>query len=421
MPVRRRWIASRHRLGYAAVICKLDICKSVCLCYFAKRTSGHEMIKQVRVNIRTAVNAAKIRTEKRNGRDVMVIPSATLPDGVVMNGIRYPAAAIDASYQTLDRTLAPLGHPKASDGSFLSAKDPEAINRHHIGAWNENVRREGGRVLVDKVIDLELANATEGGKRVLAALKKGDPIHTSTGLLATLKPLENDADAAYEVEDMVFDHDAILLDEPGAATPEQGVGMLVNGQQIEVINSDLEERADEQLDWAVESLMRAVEQRAKVPMLKRIKDTLLQLVGAGDGETESGEETEKEAPMAFTPEEAAAMKEQIANMQTAIDKLTGADVSKKMDEMTNALTAINERFAAEDAAKTAAADAEKAAMAEKVANAGLMTADEAKAAPIEALRVLANTITAPTAAPIMGHFINRKAPADLASLFPSEA
>lgn len=379
------------------------------------------MSKRVRINIRTIANVAKIRKEKRNGRDVMVIPSATLPDDVVMNSIRYPAAAIEASYRTLDRTLAPLGHPKSADGSFLSAKDPEAINRHHIGAYNENVRREGGRVLVDKVIDLELANATEGGKRVLEAIKKGEPIHTSTGLLATLKPLENDADAAYEVEDMVFDHDAILLDEPGAATPEQGVGMLVNGKQIEVINSDLEERADEQLDWAVESLMRAVEQRAKVPMLKRIKDTLLQLVGAGDGETETDEETEKETLMAFTPEEAAAMKEQVANMQAAIDKMTGADISKKMDEMTNALTAINARFKAEDDAKAAAADAEKSAMAEKVANAGLMTAEEAKAAPIEALRVLANTIDVPTAAPIMGHFINRKAPVDLASMFPSEA
>ena len=147
------------------------------------------MTKQVRVNIRTLVNAAQIRKEKRAGRDVMVIPSATLPDGVVMNAIRYPAEAIEASYKTLDRTLAPLGHPKSADGGFLSAKDPEAINRHHIGAWNENVRREDGRVMLDKVIDLELANATEGGRRVLEAIKKGDPIHTSTGLLATLKQI----------------------------------------------------------------------------------------------------------------------------------------------------------------------------------------------------------------------------------------
>lgn len=377
------------------------------------------MTKQVRVNIRTLVNAAQIRKEKRAGRDVMVIPSATLPDGVVMNAIRYPAEAIEASYKTLDRTLAPLGHPKSADGGFLSAKDPEAINRHHIGAWNENVRREDGRVMLDKVIDLELANATEGGRRVLEAIKKGDPIHTSTGLLATLKPLENDDAAKFEVADMVFDHDAILLDEPGAATPEQGVGMLVNGQQIEVINSELAEQADREMDWAIESLVRAMDRKAKVPMLERIKQTLLSIIGTGEGEPETDDE--KEAKMAFTPEEAKDLKETVANMKSKLDEMTGETAKKQMSEMANAIASINARFEAEDAAKAAAAEAEKADMAEKVSNAGLMTAEEAKAAPVEALRVLANTLKIQTAAPIIGAFVNRKSAPDLASQFPSEA
>lgn len=377
--------------------------------------------KQVRVNIRTVVNAAKIRTEKRNGREVMVIPSATTPDGVVMNGIRYGAAAIAASYKGLNRTLAPLGHPKGADGGFLSAKDPEAINRHHIGAWNENVRHEGGRVLLDKVIDLELANATEGGKRVLAAIKKGDPIHTSTGLLATLKPLENDAEAKFEVEDMVFDHDAILLDEPGAATPDQGVGMLVNGAMIEVINSELAEQADRQLDYAIEEIARAMERKARVPMLDRIKKTLLSILGTGEGDQEPEDETtEKEGLMAFTPEEAEALKNSVAAMQQKLDKLTGDDVAKQFEAMNAGLAAINERFAAEDAAKAAAAASEKDDLAEKVANAGLMTAEAAKAAPVEALRVLANTIHPQLAAPIIGRFANTKQAPDLAAMFPHE-
>lgn len=372
------------------------------------------MSKQVRVNVRTVVNAAKIRTEKRNGRDVMIIPSATLPDGVVMNNIRYPAEAIDASYKSLERALAPLGHPKGADGGFLSAKDPEAINRHHIGAYNENVRREGGRVLLDKVIDLELANATEGGKRVLEAIKKGDPIHTSTGLLATLNKLDNDPDAKFEVAEMVFDHDAILLDEPGAAGPDQGVGMLVNGQQIEVINSEIEESAEREVDWAVEQVFRAMEAKAKAPMLKRIKDTLLSLIGTGEGEdTDEQPATAKEAPMAFTEEEAAMLKEQVANMQKSLDKVTGNDIA-------NQLAALNERFAKMDEEAAAKAGAEKDGLADKVVNAGLMDAEAAKAAPVEALRVLVNTIQNQTAAPILGHYINKQQTPDLASLFPSE-
>mgnify|MGYP001359773601 CR=1 FL=1 len=375
------------------------------------------MNKQVRVNIRTAVNAAKIRTEKRNGREVMVIPSATLPDGVVMNQIRYPAAAIAASYRSLERSLAPLGHPKANDGGFLSAKDPEAINAYHIGAFNENVRQENGRVLMDKVIDLSLANATEGGRRVLEAIKKGEPIHTSTGLIASLKPLENDSEAQFEVEDMIFDHDAILLDEPGAATPDQGVGMLVNGQKIEVINSDYVDQVDRRFDYAIEEVARALEAKAKQPMMQRIKDTLLSLLGTGEGSNAT--EDEKEAKMAFTPEEAEELKNSVSAMQAKLDKLTGEGTEKQIEAMNAALAQINARFEAEDQAKLAAAEAEKAELEETVVNHGLLDKEAAKEASIETLRALANV--AVTAAPIVGHYVNQqKGTIDLAAQFPKE-
>ena len=101
-------------------------------------------MNQVRVNIRTAVNSSKIRRERRDGRDVIVVPSATLPDGVVMNGVRYPAEEISKSFASLDGTPAPLGHPTLN-GSFVSASDPRGMVRGFVGAWNENVRQEGGR------------------------------------------------------------------------------------------------------------------------------------------------------------------------------------------------------------------------------------------------------------------------------------
>src|SRR5690606_39194565 len=65
----------------------------------------------VRVNVRSVANTAAIRREKRNGRDVIIVPSATLPDNVVMNGILYPAEEIAKSFKGLERTPAPLGHP----------------------------------------------------------------------------------------------------------------------------------------------------------------------------------------------------------------------------------------------------------------------------------------------------------------------
>lgn len=143
-------------------------------------------MKTVRVNIRSLANAGAIRREKRNGRDVVIVPSATLPDDIVMNDIMYPADEIAKSFASLERTPAPLGHPMIN-GAFVSARDPEGINLGWIGAWNENVRRENGRVFLDKVIDVETASRSDGGKRVLEAIDNGGPIHTSTGLLALLE------------------------------------------------------------------------------------------------------------------------------------------------------------------------------------------------------------------------------------------
>src|SRR3990167_7613591 len=193
-------------------------------------------METIRVNIRTAVNAAAIRREMHNGREHIVVPSFTLPDGVVMNGGMFPKEEIDASYAGLDGTLAPLGHPQV-DGKYVSAREPEAINAYHVGAFNRNVKRVGNRVSIEKFIDVEYAKNTEGGRAVLAAIDKGEPIHTSTGIMLEREMTPNADGYEWIARNMAFDHDAILLNQEGAATPAEGVGMLVNRQLV--INSVL--------------------------------------------------------------------------------------------------------------------------------------------------------------------------------------
>lgn len=188
---------------------------------------------RVQVNIRTRVNAESIRRETLNGREHIVMPSYTLPGNVIMNGGLYPAKEIDAHYQELEGTLAPLGHPTL-DGQFVSAFSPEGINVGHVGAWNRNVKKSGNRIFLEKWLDVEFAKNTEGGRRLLErveALDSGEdvpPIHTSVAVFLEQLPAPDDADYDWVAKIEAIDHDAILLDEPGAATPEQGVGLLVN-------------------------------------------------------------------------------------------------------------------------------------------------------------------------------------------------
>lgn len=190
---------------------------------------------KIQVNVTAKVRNADIRRVMHNNREHIIVPSYTLPDECVMNGGRYPAEEIEKAYKTLEGTLAPVGHPTLN-GAFVPANTAEAINAHHVGAWNKTVERNNGRVYIEKWIDVQTAEQSEAGQALLAAIDEGKPIHTSTGLICQREMVSNQASHTWVARNMHFDHDAILLDEPGAATPEEGVGLMVNKSEF-VVNA----------------------------------------------------------------------------------------------------------------------------------------------------------------------------------------
>lgn len=352
---------------------------------------------QVRVNIRTLANSAAIRREKRNGRDVIIVPSATLPDDVVMNDILYPAAEIAKSFKSLERTPAPLGHPSVN-GKFLSARDPEGLNQGWIGAWNENVRQEKGRVLLDKVIDVERANQCQGGKRVLNAIDKGDPVHTSTGLLAMLDAANGDVPYKFTARDIEFDHDAILLDEDGAATPEQGVGMMVNsaGEEIGVVNSTLTEDAERGVDWALEHLAQALDRRERASWLERVKTALIEALSGSGRPQPSTNNTKDEDDMDKVQFDALSQKVDALSESTkpeAIAAAIGNVVAEALKPVTDQLTALQNDQKAKD-------EAELTELRGKIVKANLMDEAAAGELTINAARALAKQAEPKEAAPI---------------------
>jgi len=196
----------------------------------------------------SSVDSNAITREVIDGIEHIIVSSYTLPDDVVMNGGLYPADEIAKSFSTLERTLAPVEHPSDSDGNFISASDPIAINNFYAGAFNVNVTRENGRVHIEKHINVQEAMKSDRGKRLIDRINEIEtsdnprPIHTSTGLFLevepTVKPMVNASGDEYTwvAKNMIFDHDAILLDSVGAAQPNQGVGMAVNvdGDKVKV-------------------------------------------------------------------------------------------------------------------------------------------------------------------------------------------
>jgi len=230
---------------------------------------------------KTQVDSNAIKRTEIDGVEHIIVSSKTLPDDIVMNGGLYPVDEINKSYSLLENTLAPIGHPTDKSGNYISAVDPTAINNFYGGAYNKNVRREGNRILMDKVINVEEAKKSERGLRLLSRIKEletsqdAEPIHTSVAAFLKVETLEtpatNNRDEEYTwiARDIVFDHDAILLDEAGAATPEKGVGMAVNseGKQFQVDQTLVTIDADELGEMSYSEIARALETAINTPPL----------------------------------------------------------------------------------------------------------------------------------------------------------
>lgn len=351
-------------------------------------------MKTVRVNVRTTVNNAQIRREKRNGRDVIVVPSATLPDNVVMNRILYPADVIESGYKSLERTPAPLGHPTLN-GVYINANDPEAINSSWVGAWNENVRRENGRVFLDKVVDVQRAESTDEGKQLLDAINKGDPIHTSTGLYLDTEEATH-ADYDLIARAMVGDHDCFLLGEQGAATPEQGVGVFVNsqGDKVPVVNSVVP--AQDAIDIATEILMDSAEREDRKAKWASMRDILAGAIKdifnpnkEADGlNVNQSEESEMDAKEIQAMLDAQAEKLMAANTEAV--KAAVEPIQKELDQI--------------KANREAEQNAKRDELTAKVVKANLLDEETCKTLDVNALEKLAEKAKPGSAAPINGYF-----------------
>ncbi|MDU7480390.1 MAG: DUF2213 domain-containing protein [Hafnia alvei] len=207
-------------------------------------------MSRICVNVLSVINSASnITTETINGKPHIVVRGVTpIVDDIVMNRKLYPAAEIEKAYNTLERNPMPLGHPKV-DGKHVSARDVRAVNEYHVGAWLQNVSHKDGKVTGDMYVNRQYAESSDKGKRLINRLDdmlsgaNVDPIHISTGLLYSGITANGESKGKKYNEiatNMMFDHVAVLLDEPGAGTPNEGVGIFVNSdgdeQQIEVAN-----------------------------------------------------------------------------------------------------------------------------------------------------------------------------------------
>ena len=210
----------------------------------------HGRMTSKRVHILSVVNAGNV---SKDGSTYTIRDVVGAVDDIVMNSRLYPADQLKAAAATLEGKPAPAGHPKDSQGRAISALNGEALASAWIGSYVRNARHEAGRTMVDIVVNEAQAKAHPDGAKLVERLDAAiagtntDPIHVSTGLM--MDPIIANGESRGKkyssiVTNIRYDHLAILLNEQGAATPEQGVGMFLNSageaEQVEEVTVNTE-------------------------------------------------------------------------------------------------------------------------------------------------------------------------------------
>lgn len=362
------------------------------------------------LTINAKVDAKRIRRETRDGRPHIIIPSKTLPDDIVMNGILYPAQLIAGSFMQLEGAPAPVGHPKV-DGMFVSAKSDAGKEQGAIGAWNENPRQEVNAqgkkvVVVDKVIDVNRAKESAIGQRALAAVeaaeRNGTPIHTSVGAF-----LERSEQAGanetgsyqYVANQMLIDHDAILLDEEGAATPAQGTGLFVNAKnypvKVDVVNSALDESLANDIfhavDYAIDEVERAERRAGRRTFVEKIMNEIRGFVSqsAGAASPVVNKSSNQEA------DDMPISEEQFNGLANKVDQLLQANQKQEStiaEQLKTALQPLTDAISGLQANQKAEEEKERAGLVEKIVKAGILDEEDTKDLQVNVLRTMASRI-----------------------------
>lgn len=180
-----------------------------------------------------------IRHEILEGRNYMVVPMVMITNGVHAgsNGpLYYPNEELAKTPAVWDHKPVVVYHP-TMNGQAISACQPAVISRRKVGlilntTYEPARRGEPGKLKAEAW--LETNRLQEVDPRVLTAIKKGQPVEVSTGLFTDN---ENKAGVwngeQYNAVARNYrpDHLAILPDQKGSCSLEDGAGLLKNSAQ----------------------------------------------------------------------------------------------------------------------------------------------------------------------------------------------
>lgn len=178
--------------------------------------------------------SAKVRKTTLQGREYLVAPVTLIVPGV-LNGsqgsLYYPPEQVAMNPAAWNGMPVVLEHPKAGNGVHTSARDPEVSTNQEIGRLFN--ARFNGKLGAEAWLDVE--RTRQLAPEVLARVKAGKAMEVSTGLYTDNVPAANGANFngvpyTFIAQNYRPDHLAVLVDQRGACSIQDGCGLNVNAR-----------------------------------------------------------------------------------------------------------------------------------------------------------------------------------------------
>jgi hypothetical protein len=201
------------------------------------------------------LSSAKTRRTTINGREYLVAPLSLIVPGV-LNGSKgalyYPPEEISRDPGAWNGMPLVVYHP-SRNGEHVSGRDPEILESQGVGYVYRAAVNSDGKLAGEGWFDVEAVKKVDQSMAerksakgdpaydaILPRLEAGLPIELSTGLFTENEPAE--AGANYNGKPYSFiarnyrpDHLAILPDQKGACSNDDGCGVLVNEEEEETV------------------------------------------------------------------------------------------------------------------------------------------------------------------------------------------
>ncbi len=197
-------------------------------------------MKPILINLKSRVktSSSRVRREVLNGREHIVVPTRLMVSGV-LNGSKgplyYPKEEISRDEGAWNGMPLVVYHP-SRNGQNVSARDPDILNSQGVGyVFKAHTQNKRGALDAEAWFDVEKTRQVD--KRILENIEAGKPIEVSTGLFTTNEPAKSGATYNgkgydYIARDYRPDHLAILPDQLGACSIEDGCGVLMTNEKV---------------------------------------------------------------------------------------------------------------------------------------------------------------------------------------------